>query len=101
MADRDRRRDQGLRYRIQDTETKRPAANAPWLREAGYEVRNQVPLNTSRWGKFLIQALQYERIAPSSRLESAREHYRCGIGGTSSRYSHFAPGLEHELFHDA
>jgi transposase len=32
MADRDRRRDQGLRYRIQDTETKRDAANAPYSR---------------------------------------------------------------------
>src|SRR5262249_29858423 len=36
----------------------------------------------------------------SSRLEIAREHYRCGIECTSSRHWHLVSGLEHELVHD-
>jgi len=37
----------------------------------------------------------------SFRLELAREHYRYGIGGASSRYRHLVPGLKRELVHYA
>ena len=42
-----------------------------------------------------------ENAKASSRRELAREHHRCGIGGTASRCLHLVCGLEDELVHNA
>ena len=62
---------------------------------------DRIGLMMPRLDSFALAASQGGAKTPSSRLKIARKHYRCGIEGTSSRYWHLVPDLEHELVHYA